>query len=60
MPEVYVPDVLTQLTTTSVMTMEWIEGERLRTASSSANVSEGMARIGGSADDLTLVEVWTT
>ena len=57
MPEVYVPEVLTDLTTVGVMTMEWINGERLRTASISADVGEGMERIGGSADDLTLVEV---
>lgn len=36
MPEVVVPKMYTEWTTTRVLVMEWIEGERLRTASSQA------------------------
>jgi predicted unusual protein kinase regulating ubiquinone biosynthesis (AarF/ABC1/UbiB family) len=36
MPEVLVPAMLTDLTTRRVLVMEWIEGERLRTASRQA------------------------
>lgn len=54
MPEVYVPEVYLPLTTTRVMTMEWVNGERLRTASSSG--MQGGAG-SGSPEDLRLVEV---
>ncbi|KAG1672433.1 hypothetical protein FOA52_013219 [Chlamydomonas sp. UWO 241] len=54
MPEVYVPTVYSELTTTRVMTMEWIEGERLRTAGEQQ--AEGRT-VKGSLDDLALVEV---
>ena len=40
------------------MTMEWIEGERLRTASSSNTTTKGAGKLKGSEDDLALVEVW--
>ena len=36
--------------------MEWINGERLRTASSS-NTTKGAGKLKGSEDDLALVEV---
>lgn len=45
MPEVYVPNMYTEYTKIRVMTMEWIEGERLRTA------ADGEARIGGGGLD---------
>lgn len=57
---VYVPRMYEDLTTSRVLVMEWIDGERLRTAYSA--VSEGSLRgkqgaRGSSADDLHLVEV---
>ena len=52
---VYVPKMVTDLTTPRVLVMEWIEGERLRTAYSAMSSVDG----GGSSspDDLRLVEV---
>ncbi|KAG2498458.1 hypothetical protein HYH03_003712 [Edaphochlamys debaryana] len=44
LPQVYVPHIYDEFTTAKVLTMEWIEGERLRTAGASA--TEAQARAG--------------
>ncbi|PNW73593.1 hypothetical protein CHLRE_13g565260v5 [Chlamydomonas reinhardtii] len=36
LPQVYVPHIYEQTTTAKILTMEWIDGERLRTAGTSA------------------------
>ncbi|KAG7673272.1 hypothetical protein Ndes2526B_g03296 [Nannochloris sp. 'desiccata'] len=70
---VYVPDMVTDLTTSRVLVMEWIDGERLRTAysavgdtsssSSSNRQNDGsfnfqqQAPPSGSEDDIRLVEI---
>jgi hypothetical protein len=43
MPEVKVPDMYLQHTTAKVLTMEWIEGERLRSASQQLSASRPSA-----------------
>ena len=62
-PEIYVPSIYNNLTTTGVITMEWIEGEKLRTASrrwgddvATATLADGSSKLGSPAD-LRLVEV---
>ncbi|GAX74122.1 hypothetical protein CEUSTIGMA_g1571.t1 [Chlamydomonas eustigma] len=61
MPEIYVPEMIPDFTTTGVMTMEWVEGERLRTASASGrkggNNTESAGPSKGNQEDLQLVEV---
>jgi predicted unusual protein kinase regulating ubiquinone biosynthesis (AarF/ABC1/UbiB family) len=70
MPEVVVPNMYSQFTTPRVLTMQWIEGERLRSASSQAPAAAAAAAAGGSsssrlqgqcagqvAEDLRLVEI---
>ena len=70
MPEVVVPAMYSQLTTPRVLVMQWIEGERLRSASSQAPGAAGLAGAGSSsssvlakadaarvAEDLRLVEI---
>lgn len=54
MTEVYVPHMYDELTSTKVLTMEWVEGERLRTASALDRLSGDRL---GSEEDLHLVEV---
>ena len=65
---VYVPAMVTDLTTSRVLVMEWVEGERLRTAysavgggssTSSASSSSGQFQPtpSGSEDDIRLVEI---
>ncbi|EFN55778.1 hypothetical protein CHLNCDRAFT_57703 [Chlorella variabilis] len=59
---VYVPSMHTSLCTRKVLVMEWVEGERLRTAYSAARESGGAqpaagAPPSGTSDDLRLVEV---
>ncbi|MEW5308317.1 MAG: hypothetical protein WDW38_000286 [Sanguina aurantia] len=41
LPEVFVPAVYPQFTSKQVLTMEWVEGERLRTASAAFNEASG-------------------
>lgn len=73
MPEVAVPHMYTELTTPRVLVMEWIDGDRLRTASQQAPAAAaaaaspvaaaaaGSSRLGLSAaevaNDLRLVEI---
>jgi predicted unusual protein kinase regulating ubiquinone biosynthesis (AarF/ABC1/UbiB family) len=73
MPEVVVPNMYSQFTTPRVLTMQWIEGERLRSASSQAPAAAAAAaagsiagssssrlqgqRAGQVAEDLRLVEI---
>lgn len=52
---VYVPKMVRDLTTQRVLVMEWVEGERLRTAYSAAAAEPGGGA--GSADDIRLVEI---
>lgn len=52
---VYVPKMVTDLTTPRVLIMEWIEGERLRTAYSAVSSNDGAGS--SSPDDLRLVEI---
>jgi aarF domain-containing kinase len=68
---VYVPDMVTDLTTARVLVMEWVDGDRLRTAYSAVGGggSPGIGSIGatsdaydfpprsGSEDDIRLVEI---
>ncbi|WIA38859.1 hypothetical protein OEZ86_002136 [Tetradesmus obliquus] len=49
MPEVVVPTMYSQLTTPRVLVMQWIEGERLRSASSQAPGAAGLAGVAGSS-----------
>eukprot|EP00887_Chlorella_sp_A99_P007885 scaffold20.g7885.t1 len=51
--DVYVPAMDTRLTTRKVLVMEWVHGERLRTAFTAASA----AAAASSSDDLRLVEV---
>lgn len=48
MPEVVVPKMFTEWTTPRVLVMEWIEGERLRSASKQAPVTSPAAATAGS------------
>jgi predicted unusual protein kinase regulating ubiquinone biosynthesis (AarF/ABC1/UbiB family) len=73
MPEVVVPAMYSQLTTPRVLVMQWIQGERLRSASSQAPAAaaaavSGVGVVGSSqlqaqqnaaqaAEDLRLVEI---
>ena len=50
---VYVPAMVTDLTTTKVLVMEWINGKKLRTAYSAMSSMDGES----SPDDLRLVEI---
>ncbi|PSC70755.1 putative aarF domain-containing kinase chloroplastic [Micractinium conductrix] len=67
MEDVYVPRMHTQLCTRKVLVMEWVDGERLRTAYSAASEASGSGGTsskrsgsggtGERSDDLRLVEV---
>lgn len=54
---VYVPQMRPEFTTRRVLVMEWVEGERLRSAYSSSSVSPPNTISSGSEDDLRLVEI---
>jgi aarF domain-containing kinase len=57
---VYVPKMYVELCTSKVLVMEWVEGQRLRTAYSAVTVpdSSSLGNVSiGSVDDLRLVEV---
>ncbi len=54
---VYVPEMLLNLTTRRVLVMEWVVGERLRSASDGVPGVQGQQGTRGSAEDLALVDV---
>jgi predicted unusual protein kinase regulating ubiquinone biosynthesis (AarF/ABC1/UbiB family) len=49
MPEVVVPNMYSQFTTPRVLVMQWIQGERLRSASSQAPAAAAAAAAGSVA-----------
>ncbi|GAB4819247.1 hypothetical protein N2152v2_006293 [Parachlorella kessleri] len=55
--DVYIPEMNLELTTRKVLVMEWVDGERLRTAYTAAAAPTGGTGARGSNDDLRLVEV---
>ena len=54
---VYVPKMYVELCTPKVLIMEWVDGQRLRTAYSAVSVLDSSSMGNASVDDLRLVEV---